>query len=198
MKEFDFAVDISKALWQSNPLQLKIAPNQSAGRRISVLLKCINVKCSEQIDGWQDSKSIDIDPLFDITSWPILISCAFVLWAIQCWSHWKKKYLPLEQGLWRTAQMTWPRYTKSQQDARLYSKIHSASDLLCCFMAPYLQGFSCLHFRVKYCCLSIYSSLQQPLVVQLPLNFTRVWMLPYRVCDPRHTLQHKQSSVEVQ
>lgn len=103
-----------------------------------------------------------------------------------------------DQGLWRTARMKWPRYTKSQQDARLCSKIHSASDLLCCFMAPYLQGFSCLHFRVKYCCLSIYSSLQQPLVGQLPLNFTRVWMLPYRICDPRHTLQHKQSSVEVQ
>lgn len=47
---------------RTNPLQLKIAHNQSAGRRISVLLKCINVKGSEPIDGWQDSKSIDIGP----------------------------------------------------------------------------------------------------------------------------------------
>lgn len=103
---------------------------------------------------------------------------------------------------------TWTRFAKDRWNdrgrqnlnrTRLYiRKIPSASDLLCCFMAPYLQGFPCLHFRVKYCCLSIYSSLQQPLVGQLPLNFTRVWMLPYRICDPRHTLQHKQSSVEVQ
>lgn len=155
---------------------------------------------ASKIDGWQDSKSIDMDPLFDITSWPKLISCAFVLWAIQCWSHWKKKKKKIcHLNKVCEGQRGWnDRATLNLNRTRVYiQKIRSASDLLCCFMAPYLQGFSCLHFRVKYCCLSIYSSLQQPLVGQLPLNFTRVWMLPYRVCDPRHTLQHKHSPVEV-
>lgn len=52
----------------TGPLQLKIAHNQSTGRHISVLLKRINVQCSGRINGWQDSKSIDMDMLFGITS----------------------------------------------------------------------------------------------------------------------------------
>lgn len=52
----------------TSPPQLEIAHNQSTGRHISVLLKRINVKCRGQINGWQDSKSIDMDLLFDITS----------------------------------------------------------------------------------------------------------------------------------
>lgn len=70
----------------TSPPQLKIAHNQSTGRHISVLLKRINVQCRGQINGWQDSKSIDMDMLFGITSArhrPILISCAFVQWAAQ-------------------------------------------------------------------------------------------------------------------
>lgn len=35
----------------TSPAQLKIAHNQSTGRHISVLLKCINVKCRGQING---------------------------------------------------------------------------------------------------------------------------------------------------
>lgn len=178
------------------PLQLKIAHNQSAGRRISVLLKCINVKCSEQIDGWQDSKRIDTDPLFDMTGWPILISCAFVLWAIQCWSHWKR-YLPVEQGLWRTAQRKWPRYTKLNRTS-VYIQKSILLLILFVVLQHYIYKALMLALCMNYCCLSIYSSLQQPLLGQLPLNVIRVWMLPYHICDLRHTLQHKHSSVEVQ
>lgn len=63
----------------TSPLWLEIAHNQSTGRHISVLLKRINVKCWGQINGWQDSRSIDMDLVFDITSArhrPMLISCA--------------------------------------------------------------------------------------------------------------------------
>lgn len=52
----------------TSPPQLKIAHNQSTGRHISALLKRINVQCRGQINGWQDSKSIDMDMLFGITS----------------------------------------------------------------------------------------------------------------------------------
>ena len=116
----------------TSPPQLKIAHNQSTGRHISVLLKRINVQCREQIDGWQDSKSINMDVRFGITSArhrPILISCAFVQWAAQhsaCW----KKYLPVEQGLWRTTQIKCSDGMYNFEIILFYSSI----TIFCCLM----------------------------------------------------------------
>lgn len=136
-------------------LRLKIAHNQSTGRRISVLLKRINVQRRGRINGWQDSKGINMDMLFGITTTPhrpVLISCAFVQRAVQRLVYWKK-YLPVEKkkkkGLWRTTELKW------QHNPTLLPTEWSNTD----FRTVYPLWWT---VSMEGCCLAMWSSNKQP------------------------------------